>query len=67
MTGLRWIQSLIAFGEDGKYTITYDPYTSRWVCGSENDSVSMLSGRKTLAEAMEWCEDKEGSDDSNDV
>ena len=67
MTGLRWIQSLIAFGDDAKYTITYDPYTSRWVCGSENDNVSMLSGRKTLAEAMEWCEDKEGSNDSNDV
>jgi hypothetical protein len=72
MTSLRWIQSLIAFGEDGKYTITYDPYTSRWVCGSENDNafgeiVSTLSGRKTLAEAMEWCEDKEGSNDSNDL
>jgi hypothetical protein len=62
MTSLRWIQSLVAFGQNGRYTITYDQHTSRWVCGCENDDVSSLTGRKTLAEAMEWCENREGEE-----
>jgi hypothetical protein len=67
MTGLRWLQGLIAFGEDAKYTITYDSYTGRWICGSRSDNASVLSSRKTLADAVKWCEDEEGSNDSNDV
>lgn len=59
MTSLRWIQSLIAYGKDGKYTITFDGHTHRWVVSSELEDGSWLSSRTTLAEAMEWCENKE--------
>lgn len=64
MTDLRWIQSLIAYGKQGKYTITYDQHSSRWVCGWESyeAELSHLSGRKTLAGAIEWCEHKEGKE-----
>jgi hypothetical protein len=62
MTSLRWIQGLTSFGKHGKYTITFDAITDRWVIGCEREPESWLTSRKTLVDAMEWCEYKEGKE-----